>query len=110
MTDFVSSFPILQSNPQMKRYLFQFLLTILTIVLCLLKDPSILVTISSFGLIALVVSFILLLIYGMSNFQFSLETKYLYPLSTADFFNKVGIFIYSLGFILFLLSQMVCRK
>lgn len=104
----MSSLPVLQSHPQLKRNLFQAILTIIAITLCLLKDPSILVTISSFGLLALVISYILLFIYGVGHFQFSFETKYLYPLSTADFLSKIGVYIYSLGFILLLLSQMVC--
>ena len=108
MTDFMSSLPVLQSHPQLKRNLFQAILTVIAITLCLLKDPSILVTISSFGLLALVISYILLFIYGVGHFQFSFETKYLYPLSTADFLSKIGVYIYSLGFILLLLSQMVC--
>ena len=107
MTDFLSSLPFLTDNYSMKRTLMQILLTILAIVLCLLKDPSLLVTISSFGLFALVISFVLLFIYGITKSKFSYNTSYLFPTSTSDFFNKFGILVYSLGFTFFLLSQLV---
>ena len=63
MTDFLSSLPIMTSHPTEKRYLMQSILTVVSIVLCLLKDPSVLVRISSFGLVALAISFVLLFIY-----------------------------------------------
>ena len=107
MTDFLDSLPIPSDHPQLKRFLFQTVLTVVAIVLCLLKDPSLLVTISSFGLFALVISFILLFVYGVTNFSFSFKREYLFPLSASAFFNKIGIYIYSLGFTLFLLSQLV---
>ena len=107
MTDFLTSLPIMTNNPELKRYITQGILTVLAIILCLLKDPSLLVTISSFGLFALVISFILLFVYGVTNFSFSFKREYLFPLSASAFFNKIGIYIYSLGFTLFLLSQLV---
>ena len=107
MTDFLTGLPIMTNNPELKRYIMQGILTVLAIILCLLKDPSLLVTISSFGLFALVISFILLFVYGVTNFSFSLKREYLFPLSASAFFNKIGIYIYSLGFTLFLLSQLV---
>lgn len=107
MTDFMSSLPFMNSHPQLKRSLLQIILTIMAIALCLLKDPSMLVVISSFGLLALIISFVLLFIYGISQSQFHFEAKFLYPTSASNFFNKVGVFFYSLGFILFLLSQTV---
>lgn len=107
MTDFLTGLPIMTNNPELKRYIMQGILTVLAIILCLLKDPSLLVTISSFGLFALVISFILLFVYGVTNFSFSFKREYLFPLSASAFFNKIGIYIYSLGFTLFLLSQLV---
>lgn len=107
MTDFLAGLPVMTNNPGLKRLIMQIILTVLAIVLCLLKDPSLLVTISSFGLFALVISFVLLFIYGVSNFSFSFKREYLFPLSASAFFNKIGIYIYALGFTLFLLSQLV---
>ena len=107
MTDFLSALPVMTDNPQAKRYVMQAILTVVAIILCMLKDPSLLVTISSFGLFALVISFVLLFIYGVSNFSFSFKREYLFPLSASAFFNKIGIYIYALGFTLFLLSQLV---
>ena len=107
MTDFLSSLPFLEDNYSLKRILMQIILTIFSILLCLLKDPSLLVTISSFGLFALIISFVLLFIYGITNSEFSFKRSYLFPTSTSDFFNKFGILVYSLGFTLFLLAQLV---
>ena len=107
MTDFLSSLPIMTSHPTEKRYLMQSILTIIAIVLCLLKDPSVLVGISSLGLVALVVSYVLLFIYCFMSSKLSWETSYLYPLSVVDFLNNFGVFVYSLGFTLYLFSQLV---
>ena len=107
MTDFLSALPVMTDNPQAKRYVMQAILTVVAIVLCMLKDPSLLVKVSSFGLVALGVSFLLLFFYGIKNYQFSFDASYLWPTSTVDFLNKFGVFVYSLGFTLFLLSQVV---
>ena len=107
MTDFLSSLPIMTSHPTEKRYLMQSILTIIAIVLCLLKDPSLVVSISSLGLVALVVSYVLLFIYCFTSSRLSWETSYLYPLSARDFLNNFGVFAYSLGFTLYLFSQLV---
>ena len=107
MTDFLSSLPIMTSHPTEKRYLMQSILTIIAIVLCLLKDPSLVVSISSLGLVALVVSYVLLFIYCFTSSRLSWETSYLYPLSARDFLNNFGVFVYSLGFTLYLFSKLV---
>ena len=107
MTDFLSSLPIMTSHPTEKRYLMQSILTIIAIVLCLLKDPSLVVSISSLGLVALVVSYVLLFIYCFTSSRLNWETSYLYPLSARDFLNNFGVFAYSLGFTLYLFSQLV---
>ena len=73
----------------------------------MLKDPSLLVKISSFGLVALGISFVLLFFYGVRHYHFSFNASYLWPTSTTDFLNKFGVFVYSLGFTLYLLSQVV---
>ena len=107
MTDFLSALPVMTDNPQAKRYVMQAILTVVAIVLCMLKDPSLLVKVSSFGLVALGVSFLLLFFYGIKNYQFSFDTSYLWPTSTVDFLNKLGGGGGGLGFTLFLLSQVV---
>lgn len=109
MTDFLQSLPILNEYPFAKKLLSQILLALVAIILCMLKDPSLLVGISTFGLFALVLSYILLFYYGVTNSHFSFDSSYLWPKSTKDFLNNFGIFIYSLGFTLFLLSQVVIK-
>lgn len=107
MTDFLQSLPILNEYPFIKKLISQIILAIVAIILCMLKDPSLLVGISSIGLLALVFSYILLFYYGITNSHFSFDSSYLWPKSIMDFLNNFGIFIYSLGFTLFLLSQVV---
>ena len=107
MADFLQALPFLNDKPMEKKILCYCILTIISIVLCMLKDPSLLVVISSFGLAALILSYILLFYYGITNSHFSFNSSYLWPKSIMDFLNNFGIFIYSLGFTLFLLSQVV---
>ena len=107
MTDFMVALPVMTDSPDMKRYIMQAILTIIAIILCMLKDPSLLVKISSFGLVALGISFVLLFFYGVRHYHFSFNASYLWPTSTTDFLNKFGVFVYSLGFTLYLLSQVV---
>ena len=108
MTDFLSSLPIMTSHPTEKRYLMQSILTVVSIVLCLLKDPSVLVRISSFGLVALAISFVLLFIYCFGYGKLEWEASYLSPLSLKDFLNNFGVFVYSLGITPLLFTQLVC--
>ena len=107
MTDFLQSLPILNDYPFIKKLISQILLAIVAIILCMLKDPSLLVGISSVGLAALILSYILLFYYGITNSHFSFDSSYLWPKSIMHLLNNFGIFIYSLGFTLFLLSQVV---
>ena len=73
----------------------------------MLKDPSLLVVISSFGLTALVISFIVLFGYGVSHSNFSFNASYLWPTNSRDLLNNLGIFVYSLAFTEFVLPQAV---
>ena len=107
MTDFLSSLPIMTSHPTEKRYLMQSILTIIAIILCLLKDPSVLVRISSFGLMALTISFVLLFIYCFGYGKLEWESSYLSPLSLKDFLNNFGVFVFSLGITPLLFTQLV---
>ena len=107
MTDFMESLPILSSWSSAKRYIMQILLTIMAILLCLLKDPGVLVRISSFGLLALIVSFVLLFIYCFACGSFRWQPAYLAPLSFKAFLNNFGVFVYSLGITPLLFTQLV---
>ena len=107
MTDFMASLPIMTSHPTGKRYLMQVLLTVAAILLCLLKDPGVLVRISSLGLVALVVSFALLFVYCFAYGSFRWDPRCLLPLSLRDFLNNFGVFVYSLGITPLLFTQLV---
>ena len=107
MSDFLQSLPFLIEKPLEKKILCQCILTVISIILCMLKDPSLLVGISSFGLAALILSFILVFFYGITNSHFSFQPEYLWPTSTKDFLNNLGIFVYSLAFTEYILPQAV---
>lgn len=106
MTDFLDSLPIPSDHPQLKRFLFQTVLTVLAIVLCLLKDPSLLVGVSSFGLLALVVSLVILFIYGVAVYGFTFDASFWFP-RKGHILDNLGVYINSLAFSEMLLSQVV---
>ena len=58
-------------------------------------------------MIAMVVSLVILFVYGLSTTSFTFKTEYLYPINLSSFLENLGLFVHSLAFILFLLSQTV---
>lgn len=107
MCDFLTSIPFFDEQPAIKRLIAQGIITIICIVLCMLKDPSLLVTISSFGLAALIISFTVLLGYGFTTSHLEFHDRYLWPTNTRDILNNLGIFVYSLAFTEYVLPQAV---
>ena len=106
MTDFVDGLPISSTHPTLKRAILQGVITIIALVLCLLKDPSLLVGVSSFGLVALVISLIILFIYGLVTYGFKFDHSFWFPRPNGILSN-LGVFINSLAFSLMCLSQVV---
>ena len=107
MTDFMCKLPFQIGSEATNRLVLQLLLTVIIIVLTLLKDPSLLVGVSSLGMIAMVLSLILLFIYGLATTSWNFKKEYLYPSSLSGFLGNLGLFVHSLAFILFLLSNTV---
>ena len=106
MTDFVDGLPIESTHPTLKRAILQAFITVIALILCLLKDPSLLVGVSSFGLVALVISLIILFIYGMVTYGFKFDSSFWFPRPNG-ILNNLGVFINSLAFSLMCLSQVV---
>ena len=106
MTDFVDGLPVKSAHPTFKRAILQAFITIIALILCLLKDPSLLVGVSSFGLVALVISLIILFIYGMATYGFNFDSSFWFPRPNG-ILNNLGVFIKSLAFSLMCLSQVV---
>ena len=89
--------------------------TVICLILSILKDPTMLVPISTFGLVAIIVSYAVLVIFGWSKYKPSFVGSDLWPVSFADLLQNIGLFVYCMGFILFLLTQYKyirrdCRK
>ena len=110
MSDFLQALPFLNDKPMEKKIICYCVLTVISIILCMLKDPSLLVVISSFGLAALIISFILVFYYGITNSHFTFQQENLWPTSTRDFLNNLGIFVYSLAFTEYILPQAVMNR
>ncbi|KAK8797892.1 hypothetical protein WA171_005421 [Blastocystis sp. BT1] len=115
MAGFLENMTFFGKNETSRKIVIQIFITIICIVLCLLKDPSVLVPISSSGLIAIIASYLILIIYGMSKYKPSFEAKDLWPESASALLENIGIYVYCMGFILFLLTQYKyirrdCRK
>lgn len=106
MTDFMDSLPIPSEHPKVKRLLFQAVITVAALVLCLLKDPSLLVGVSSFGLVALIVSLVILFIYGVAVYGFTFDASFWFP-QKGHILDNLGVYINSLAFSEMLLSQVV---
>ncbi|KAK8829768.1 hypothetical protein WA577_001162 [Blastocystis sp. JDR] len=104
MTDFLDSLPIPASNHTLKRALLQALITIIGLIFCLLKDPSLLVAISSFGLAALIISLVILFFYGVVHFGFKFDSSFWFP-RPKSILNNLGVFLNALAFSLMCLSQ-----
>lgn len=78
---------------------------------------SMLVPISTFGLVAIIVSYAVLVMwppifdltssFGWSKYKPSFVAADLWPVSFADLLQNIGLFVYCMGFILFLLTQYV---
>lgn len=66
-----------------------------------------LVGVSSLGMLAMVASLVILFIFGLCTSQFRWKNEYLFPHSTSGFLSNLGLFVHSLAFILFLLSNTV---
>ncbi|CBK21714.2 uncharacterized protein [Blastocystis hominis] len=104
MTDFLEAIPI-GSNRKLRRVISQVILTLLCILLCLLKDPKMLVAVSSLGLYAIAAGFLAMIIFGFIEYPFKFEVSDLWPRSISAFLQNFGIIVYCMGFILFLLTQ-----
>lgn len=82
-----------------------------------LAHSSVLVPISTFGLFAIIASYIVLVMsshlppltpsYGMANYKPEFHAADLWPTSPSQLLEKIGIYVYCMGFILFLLTQYV---
>lgn len=67
---------------------------------------SLLVGVSSFGLIALVVSLLILFVYGVATYGFKFESSFWFP-QRGHVLSNLGVFVNSLAFSLMCLSQVV---
>ena len=105
MTDFMCQLPFQIGSERTNRGILQIILTLIVITLTLLKDPSLLVGVSSMGMISMIASLVILFVYGLCTTSFTFKTSYLYPHSTSGFLSNLGLFVHSLAFILFLLSN-----
>lgn len=55
----------------------------------------------------MVASLVILFVFGLCTSQFRWKNEYLFPHSASGFLSNLGLFVHSLAFILFLLSNTV---
>ena len=115
MAGFLGDMSFFGKSESTRKFWIHIFITVVCIILCLLKDPSVLVPISTFGLFAIIASYIVLVIYGMANYKPEFHAADLWPTSPSQLLEKIGIYVYCMGFILFLLTQYKyirrdCRK
>ncbi|KAK8789956.1 hypothetical protein WA158_006736 [Blastocystis sp. Blastoise] len=84
-------------------YVHLFITVILGVAL-LLSNIKVVVFLSSFGLFALALSFIILFIYGFANFPFAIPSSLWFPESASGFFSHLGIIVFSLAYMPVFLS------
>ena len=74
----------------------------------LLKDISPIISVASLSIFALIISFIILLIYGFINYGITFKSSMLAPVSFGALFASMGVPSFSLGFNFSYMSFFVC--
>ncbi|OAO12029.1 Transmembrane amino acid transporter protein [Blastocystis sp. ATCC 50177/Nand II] len=102
MTDFLSDLPPFNriGSASTRRILPTIILLFFCWITSILKNPTLLVSVSSLGLFALVIAFIVCLIDGGVRFGISWDKSVLFPQSLMGILSTLGIIINAFGFML----------
>lgn len=100
VVDFVCTLPWPETflDENSRRTLFLWVTTGIIILLVLLYDTKPIVMVASWSIFALIISFMILLGYGLVTYKLTWKQSFLFPLSAASFFSSIGIPSYSLGY------------
>ncbi|KAK8803362.1 hypothetical protein WA158_001056 [Blastocystis sp. Blastoise] len=105
-TDFAANLPYdrigITADPLVIRIVCCVVITIIAGILVTFKNTDPLVYVSSFGLFALIASFIILFIRGGIDYGLTFTQQNLYPQSATALLSQLGVFVYSLGYVFFL--------
>lgn len=82
----------------MKRLFFHILTTSICLLLVLMHDIRPIVAAASLSIFALIISFIILLVFGFIRYGISFDSSFWAPASATAFLSSIGIPSYSLGY------------
>ena len=82
----------------MKRLFFHILTTSICLLLVLMHDIRPIVAAASLSIFALIISFIILLVFGFIRYGITFDSSFWVPSSTIAFLSSIGIPSYSLGY------------
>ena len=101
VVDFLDNLPWFASlipNPQSMKLLLHVSCTFICMILVFLKDMKPLVPVSSLSIFALVLSFVILLVYGFVKNGIVFKASMLVPSSLVDMLSSIGVASFSLGY------------
>ncbi|KAK8804266.1 hypothetical protein WA171_000358 [Blastocystis sp. BT1] len=100
VVDFICTLPWPETflDENSRRTLFLWVTTGIIILLVLLHDMKPIVMVASLSIFALIISFLILLGYGLITYKLTWKQSFLFPLSATSFFSSIGIPSYSLGY------------
>ena len=100
VTDFACSMPQPETilDPSSKRTVLLWATTAIILILVLLHDMKPIVTVASFSIFALVISFSILLVYGLITYKLTWKMSFLFPMSVSSLLSSIGVPSFSLGY------------
>ncbi|KAK8819624.1 hypothetical protein WA556_002612, partial [Blastocystis sp. ATCC 50177/Nand II] len=101
IVDFIDNLPWLSSifpNRSTTKLFLHITCTLICMLLVFMKDMKPLVPVSSLSILALLISFILLLAYGFASFHITFSLSMLKPLSWTALLSSMGVASFSLGY------------
>ena len=99
--DFICKLPITAGflgDPSTKRFFFHIISSVICLLFVLLKDISPIIAVASLSIFALLISFVILLIYGFIHYGLTFKASMLAPVSFGALFASMGVPSFSLGF------------
>ncbi|OAO14008.1 hypothetical protein AV274_4300, partial [Blastocystis sp. ATCC 50177/Nand II] len=101
IVDFICKLPItvgFLGDPSTKRFFFHIISSVICLLFVLLKDISPIIAVASLSIFALLISFVILLVYGFIHYGLTFKTSMLAPVSFGALFASMGVPSFSLGF------------
>lgn len=101
MVDFLNHLPFPEASlggPQVRNLLFHVLSGGLCYMLCLIRDTKKLYFVSWFGIFTLILSYLVVIIYGLFTIRIQFNPSLLFSSNLSNFFANLGVAPYTLGY------------